>query len=69
VGWVPIFPRLATSFTEVGAPYTHAAIVVCELDFPVVMGYRNAPMLLKTDGLVHMDGGSGTVEILETTKE
>lgn len=64
VGWTPIFPRTAAVVTDVGAPLSHAAIVARELGIPAVVGCGNATMLLKTGDLVRVDGGAGTVEVL-----
>ena len=66
VGWTPIFPRAAAVITDVGAPLSHAAIVARELGIPAVVGCFNATSTLKTGDRVRVDGGSGTVEILET---
>ncbi len=65
VGWTPLFPRLAAVVTDVGAPLSHAAIVARELGIPAVVGCGNATMLLKTGDRVRVDGGSGTVEVIE----
>jgi rifampicin phosphotransferase len=65
IGWTPIFPRAAAVVTDVGAPLSHAAIVARELGIPAVVGCGNATMLLHSGDRVRVDGGSGTVEILE----
>jgi pyruvate,water dikinase len=65
VGWTPLFPRLAAIVTDVGAPLSHAAIVARELGIPAVVGCGNATMLLKTGDRVRVDGGVGSVEVLE----
>jgi phosphohistidine swiveling domain-containing protein len=65
VGWTPFFPRAAAIVTDVGAPLSHAAIVARELGIPAVMGCAGATMRLRTGDRVRVDGGSGTVEILE----
>ena len=64
VGWTPFFPRLAAIVTDVGAPLSHAAIVAREMGIPAVVGCGNATTLLKTGDRVRVDGGRGTVEIL-----
>lgn len=69
VGWTPIFPRAAAVVTDVGAPLSHAAIVARELGIPAVVGCLNATSVLKPGDRVHVDGGQGIVEILETKKE
>jgi len=65
VGWTPIFPRAAAVVTDVGAPLSHAAIVAREMGIPAIVGCGNATMLLKTGDRVRVDGGAGTVEVLE----
>jgi phosphohistidine swiveling domain-containing protein len=65
VGWTPLFPRAAAIVTDVGAPLSHAAIVARELGVPAVVGCGNATMRLRTGDRVLVDGGRGTVEILE----
>jgi phosphohistidine swiveling domain-containing protein len=65
VGWTPVFPRAAAVVTDVGAPLSHAAIVARELGIPAVVGCNDATMRLRTGDRVRVDGGRGTVEILE----
>ena len=43
---------------------SNAAIVAREMGIPAVVGCGNATMLLKTGDRVRVDGGEGTVEIL-----
>jgi pyruvate,water dikinase len=68
VGWTPIFPRAAAVVTDVGAPLSHAAIVAREMGIPAVVGCGNATMLLKTGDRVHVDGGAGSVEVIERAR-
>lgn len=65
VGWTPLFPRAAAIVTDVGAPLSHAAIVARELGIPAVVGCGNATMRLHTGDRVRVNGGQGTVEVLE----
>jgi pyruvate,water dikinase len=65
IGWTPIFPRAAAVVTDVGAPLSHAAIVARELGIPAVVGCGDATMRLRSGDRVRVDGGAGTVEILE----
>jgi len=67
VGWTPLFPRLAAVVTDVGAPLSHAAIVARELGIPAVVDYFNATSVLKTGDRVRVDGGPGSVEVIERT--
>ena len=66
VGWTPLFPRAAAIVTDIGAPLSHAAIVARELGIPAVVGCNDATMRLKTGDRIRVDGGKGTVEILES---
>jgi pyruvate,water dikinase len=66
VGWTPMFPRAAAVVTDVGAPLSHAAIVAKELGIPAVVGCGNATMRLHTGDQVRVNGGQGTVELLQT---
>ena len=66
VGWTPLFPRAGAVVTDVGAPLSHAAIVARELSIPAVVGCVDATTRLHTGDRVLVDGGRGTVEILDT---
>jgi phosphohistidine swiveling domain-containing protein len=65
VGWTPLFPRAAAIVTDVGAPFSHAAIVARELGIPAVIGCGDATMRLRTGDRVIVHGGQGIVEILD----
>jgi len=65
IAWTLLFPRAAAVVTDVGAPLSHAAIVARELGIPAVVGCGNATILLKSGNRLRVDGGRGTVEILE----
>jgi phosphohistidine swiveling domain-containing protein len=65
VGWTLVFPRAAAVVTDIGASLSHAAIVAREIGIPAVVGCGNATMRLKTGDRVRVDGGQGTVEILD----
>lgn len=65
IGWTPIFPRIAAVVTDVGAPLSHAAIIARELGIPAVVGCSDATLRLQTGDRVRVDGGRGTIEILE----
>jgi len=66
VGWTPLFPRAAAVVTDVGAPLSHAAIVARELGIPAVVGCGSATTRLRSGDRVRVDGGQGTVEILNS---
>jgi pyruvate,water dikinase len=65
IGWTPLFPRAAAVVTDVGAPLSHAAIVARELGVPAVVGCGNATTRIKTGDRVRVDGGRGTVTVLD----
>jgi pyruvate,water dikinase len=65
IGWTPLFPRAAAVVTDVGAPLSHAAIVARELGIPAVVGCGNATTRIKTGDRVRVDGGLGTVNVLD----
>lgn len=65
VGWTPAFPRAAAVVTDVGAPLSHAAIVARELGIPAVVGCGDATMRLHTGDRIRVDGGRGTVRLLQ----
>jgi phosphohistidine swiveling domain-containing protein len=69
IAWTLLFPRAAAVVTDVGAPLSHAAIVARELGIPAVVGCGNATMRLRTGDRVRVDGGRGTVEILQQSQE
>ncbi len=65
IGWTLFFPRAAAVVTDVGAPLSHAAIVARELGIPAVVGCGNATMRLRSGDRIRVDGGRGTVQLLE----
>jgi pyruvate,water dikinase len=65
IGWTPLFSRAAAIVTDVGAPFSHAAIVARELGIPAVVGCGNATMHLRSGDRARVDGGQGTVQILD----
>ncbi|GAB2958042.1 PEP-utilizing enzyme [Saccharothrix stipae] len=65
IGWTPLFPRAAAVVTDVGAPLSHAAIVARELGIPAVVGCGNATTRIKTGDRLRVDGGRGTVTVLD----
>jgi phosphohistidine swiveling domain-containing protein len=69
VAWTLLFPRAAAVVTDVGAPLSHAAIVARELGIPAVVGCGDATTRLRTGDRVRVDGGRGTVEVLQTASQ
>jgi phosphohistidine swiveling domain-containing protein len=68
IAWTLLFPRAAAIVTDVGAPLSHAAIVARELGIPAVVGCGNATTRLKTGDRVLVNGGRGTVEIIDAAQ-
>jgi phosphoenolpyruvate synthase/pyruvate phosphate dikinase len=58
-------PARAAVVTDAGAPLSHAAIVTRELGIPAVVGCGTATMRVHTGDWVRVDGGRGTVELLQ----
>ncbi len=69
IGWTPVFPRAAAVVTDVGAPLSHAAIVARELGVPAVVGTGDATTRLRTGDRVRVNGGQGTVILLDEEGE
>ncbi|MGO1048912.1 PEP/pyruvate-binding domain-containing protein [Crossiella sp. CA198] len=66
IGWTPLFPRAAAVVTDIGAPLSHAAIVARELGIPAVVGCGDATTRLRTGDRVRVDGGQGTVTVIDS---
>ncbi len=67
IGWTPLFPRAAAIVTDLGAPLSHTAIVAREFGIPAVVGCGDATSRLPTGTRVRVDGGRGTVQLLDRT--
>ncbi|MFG2666545.1 PEP/pyruvate-binding domain-containing protein [Streptomyces sp. NPDC048387] len=65
IGWTPLFTRIAAIVTDVGANLSHASIVARELGIPAVVGCGNATTRIRTGDRIRVDGGRGTVDVLE----
>jgi pyruvate,water dikinase len=65
IEWTLLFPRAGAVVTDVGAPLSHAAIVARELGIPAVVGCGDAFNRLRTGDRVAVDGGRGTVRLLD----
>ena len=64
IGWTPLFTRISAIVTDVGANLSHASIVARELGIPAVVGCGNATTRIRTGQRIRVDGGRGTVEVL-----
>ncbi|MGE3288564.1 MAG: PEP-utilizing enzyme [Pseudonocardia sp.] len=63
--WTPLFVTAAAVVTDVGGLLSHATIVARDLGVPAVVDTRVATAELRNGDLVEVDGGAGTVRVLE----
>lgn len=63
--WTPLFVAANAVVVNVGAPFSHAAIVSRELGIPCVVSAANATNRIPDGALIEVDGTSGTVTVLE----
>lgn len=63
--WTPLFLSAGGLVTEVGGLMTHGSVVAREYGIPAVVGVARATTRLATGVRVRVDGGRGTVTILE----
>jgi phosphohistidine swiveling domain-containing protein len=64
-GWVPLFPAAKAVVVERGSVLSHSAIVAREFGIPCVVGVRDAMQLLRDGQLIDVDGGAGTVTVID----
>lgn len=63
--WTPLFMAAGGVVVELGAPMSHAMIVSRELGVPCVTAVTGAAKRIRDGMLIEVDGGRGTVTILE----
>lgn len=63
--WVPLFVRAKALVMETGGVLSHGAIVAREFGLPAVAGLPGVTQRLKTGQVVRVDGGRGTVTVVE----
>ncbi|HYH69614.1 MAG TPA: PEP/pyruvate-binding domain-containing protein [Urbifossiella sp.] len=63
--WVPLFAHAAALVMETGGVLSHGAIVAREFGLPAVAGLPGAVRRLRTGQRLRVDGGRGTVTVLE----
>ena len=61
--WTPLFNIASAAVTEVGGPFSHAAIVAREFGIPLVNGALDAMSAIKNGDPVMVDGSAGIVEL------
>lgn len=67
--WVPLFARARALVMETGGVLSHGAIVAREFGLPAVAGLPDITRQLKTGQHLRVDGGTGTVAVIETVIE
>ena len=63
--WAPVFGKIRATVTDIGGMMSHAAIVCREYGLPAVTGTGVGSSRIKTGQRLRVDGGKGTVEILD----
>lgn len=63
--WTPLFVSAAAVVVNVGAPFSHAAIVSRELGIPCVVSAIDATARIPAGALIEVDGTTGQVTVLE----
>lgn len=61
--WTPLFNIASAAVTEVGGPFSHAAIVAREFGIPLVNGALDATQVIADGMSVMVDGSTGIVEL------
>jgi pyruvate,water dikinase len=63
--WTPLFARAAAVVTDIGGPLSHGSIVAREYGIPAVLGTGVATRRIADGERVRVDGGAGTVTLLD----
>ena len=66
--WVSLMFLAGALVVDIGGLMSHAAVVARELGIPCVMNTSCGTTALRTGDVIRVDGGTGTVEILERTE-
>jgi phosphoenolpyruvate synthase/pyruvate phosphate dikinase len=67
--WTPLFVAASAVVVDVGAPFSHAAIVSRELGIPCVVSATEASKRIGDGALIEVNGDTGTVTVLEHAAE
>ena len=63
--WTPLFLAAAAVVTDIGGVLSHATVVARDLGIPAVVNTKVGTRSIRTGDLVEVDGGAGTVHIIE----
>jgi phosphohistidine swiveling domain-containing protein len=63
--WVVLFTKIAGLVTDTGGTTSHPAVLSREFGLPAVVGTSIATHRISTGDRIRVDGGQGTVEVLE----
>jgi pyruvate,water dikinase len=67
--WSPLFQKISAAVSDIGGSMSHMAIVAREYGLPAVVGTGSASQRIKDGARIRVDGGKGTVTILEQPAE
>jgi phosphohistidine swiveling domain-containing protein len=65
-GWTPLFAFAAAVVTDIGGLLSHPTVVAREYGIPCVVGTGDATRRLCDGMVVEVDGGAGTVRVVQT---
>ncbi|MFF1382540.1 PEP/pyruvate-binding domain-containing protein [Arthrobacter sp. NPDC058288] len=63
--WTPLFAMASAVVTDVGGPLSHGSIVAREYGIPAVLGTGVATRRITSGQRIEVDGGAGTVTIVQ----
>ncbi|WP_397519061.1 PEP-utilizing enzyme [Rhodococcus pyridinivorans] len=63
--WTPLFVAASAVVVDVGAPFSHAAIVSREIGIPCVVSATDATKRIPDGALIEVDGATGVVTVLD----
>lgn len=63
--WASVFARIGAAVTDIGGIMSHTAIVCREYGLPAVTGTASGTRLITTGQRIRVDGGAGTVTVLD----
>jgi pyruvate,water dikinase len=66
--WTPLFLAAAAVVTDIGGVLSHATVVARDLGIPAVVNTKVGTRTIRTGDLVEVDGGAGTVRIIERSR-